>query len=507
MSQRHAKTTASRCENRLKKLLEDEARRQQRGGTRETVPGKVCRIVIQQNAEGKSSAEIAALCLLKQSTVRGILSRFRKTGRESPIPQSARWVGRKRLIQDYALSWISRYAVLHPAATIGKLLSVFAEKFPTSSGQKLPSRTTLWRWMKRIYGLTFNDFVSIPHNRNTEYAINARKRYCIEAKQVEIGAALFHAIYVDETPWAFGECLTRGICLAGARPVCPQEKRPDSCVTVISAMSPAFGFLHTEFRCGSVRIQEISEFISRLHERNLSSDFYSRRRTLMRTALESLGVDMAAPAIDRVLSHTFIVWDNASIHNSDILDGHSALEQHRLPPYSPFLNPIEESFSYLKHIYVHPDSARNAETRELLRAESTTMQTAILQILEKELSETFCKKVFQHSRRFWDQCALGIPVATREILDRCHEGDEISLSVLESVATIAKAIENGVTGGASASPGTAAFDVALLTPQQCACFGVSSDGSALQGEADPECDSHVNHEAFERRQMQLNHEG
>jgi hypothetical protein len=330
----------------------------------------------------------------------------------------------------------------------------------------LAASKTLWRALKTEYGLTLNDFIKIPPNRNTTYAIEARKRYCTEALSLIMTTALFHAVYIDETPWALGENLVKGRCIGGGRPVLPAERRPESSMTVIAAMSPSSGFLHAEFRAGRVTAEEIRGFVGRLRHSLTQSGFFLNRRAAIELSLRAAGVDENGVTASRILSKAFIVWDNASIHQQGIVEEFGELEQHRLPPYSPFLNPIEESFAFLKFLFIHGENAKDATTKELLRQESTTVQTAVLAIMKTELNDAFCKRVHQHSMSFWVQCASGIPVESREILDRCHEGDEISIAVNQAVMELASRIENLLDSGAE---GTESLRD-LLSPEQAAAL-------------------------------------
>ena len=40
------------------------------------------------------------------------------------------------------------------------------------------------------------------------------------------------------------------------------------------------------------------------------------------------------------------------------------------------------------------------------------------------ISKDKCKNWFIHTRAFYPRCAAGLPIATNDILDKCHDGDE-----------------------------------------------------------------------------------
>lgn len=91
----------------------------------------------------------------------------------------------------------------------------------------------------------------------------------------------------------------------------------------------------------------------------------------------------------------YIVMDNCRIHHSDFVTecikkrGYRALF---MPPYSPFLNPIEECWSKVKsYTKRHPLS----ETDQLTPRIATACKT---------ITVDDCQGWIRHSERFWDRC-------------------------------------------------------------------------------------------------------
>jgi hypothetical protein len=92
----------------------------------------------------------------------------------------------------------------------------------------------------------------------------------------------------------------------------------------------------------------------------------------------------------------FIVLDNVGFHRSSaVLDAvesspHSA---HFLPPYSPFLNPIENIFGIWKAEYVK----HKAQTiDEVIAAIQASAQAAI--------TPQVCQHAFEHTRKYFEAC-------------------------------------------------------------------------------------------------------
>ncbi|KAL0149334.1 hypothetical protein M9458_055372 [Cirrhinus mrigala] len=94
-----------------------------------------------------------------------------------------------------------------------------------------------------------------------------------------------------------------------------------------------------------------------------------------------------------------IIWDNVSFHRAALVRNwftdHPSFMAFNLPPYSPFLNPIEEFFSAWRwKVYDrHPHQ-----------------QVALLQAMEEacgDIDQALCQAWIRHSRRYFPRC-LGL---------------------------------------------------------------------------------------------------
>ncbi|CAM4607126.1 unnamed protein product [Leuciscus chuanchicus] len=91
-----------------------------------------------------------------------------------------------------------------------------------------------------------------------------------------------------------------------------------------------------------------------------------------------------------------IVWDNVNFHRGPLIRAwfttHPRMVKVFLPPYSPFLNPIEEYFSAWRwSVYEH----RAQDQRSLLHAMDAVCE---------DLTGDQCRGWLRHARRFFPRC-------------------------------------------------------------------------------------------------------
>jgi len=93
-----------------------------------------------------------------------------------------------------------------------------------------------------------------------------------------------------------------------------------------------------------------------------------------------------------------IVMDNASIHHVDLITNIINETKHEiiyLPPYSPFLNPIEQVFSQWKH---HVSKMRTNDEETMLRTIDAT---------SKFITQENCTHYFEHVFGYLERCSNG----------------------------------------------------------------------------------------------------
>jgi transposase len=146
-----------------------------------------------------------------------------------------------------------------------------------------------------------------------------------------------NTIYMDETPWSRTIQSSYGRSKKGIKAVRKQPVIKDRNISLIAAISPVHGLVYydtheKQARGSGVTSDTINEFITNM----LKQSFFQQHTTPF-----------------------YIIMDNARIHNAEGIQQRISTRQSRrsqscthavkfLPPYSPFLNPIEACFNVWK---------------------------------------------------------------------------------------------------------------------------------------------------------------
>ena len=101
---------------------------------------------------------------------------------------------------------------------------------------------------------------------------------------------------------------------------------------------------------------------------------------------------------------SLLILDNAKIHHATLLDTTWTMLKKTfdidvlyLPPYSPFLNPIEYAFNFLKN-EIKSSSFSN-------RSELLTLINQKIPSIDEEKAQAF----FRQTEKYYSQCILGLP--------------------------------------------------------------------------------------------------
>lgn len=115
-----------------------------------------------------------------------------------------------------------------------------------------------------------------------------------------------------------------------------------------------------------------------------------------------------------------LLVDNAKIHHAELLAPtiaslreHDHIEVIFLPPYSPFLNPIEYAFNVLLLKMQNKEFHGPAE-----------LQGALAHAIE-EITPVMASGFFDKAQSYWEQAKLGIPFRGK-ILEPLHSGPDVS---------------------------------------------------------------------------------
>ncbi|XP_025757898.1 uncharacterized protein LOC106099046 isoform X2 [Oreochromis niloticus] len=191
--------------------------------------------------------------------------------------------------------------------------------------------------IRRILGkhsITMKQLYRVPFERNSDRVKGLRAEYRILAMD---GAAQPHElIFIDEAGFDLCKTRRRGRNVIGQRAIVHVPGQHGGNITSCAAISLR-GLLHHHAKLGPYNSQHILTFLDALH--NI--------------------VVQNSPDQPRFV----VIWDNVSFHRAALVQAwfsnHNQLEVVYLPPYSPFLNPIEEFFSAWRwHVYDRQPHAR-----------------------------------------------------------------------------------------------------------------------------------------------------
>ncbi|CAG8512328.1 11995_t:CDS:10, partial [Cetraspora pellucida] len=205
--------------------------------------------------------------------------------------------------------------------------------------------------------------ITIPHKCNTSDTILDRKRY-VEKIHQKVIDMLEDAIYIDETGFNLHLSSSHGCSLRGQPAVQVVETQRGKNITVIAAINKN-GVLNYIAYLGSANADTFAKFIQELI--------------------------FLVPTNKK----KFLIIDNAKIHRAyivkDIVED-SSHEIFYLPPYLPFLNPIESTFSKVKDL-VAQNKIRDHET----------ILSRIADAFDA-VSEEDCLGWIRHTMTYFDRC-------------------------------------------------------------------------------------------------------
>ena len=173
-------------------------------------------------------------------------------------------------------------------------------------------------------------------------------------------------VYIDESGFSLAMRRTQGRSLVGSRDDARVKNVRAQNISLIAAVSSEKIWTF-EITKGSVNSKKFEEYMSKLVE------------------------DLRLKGLKKVL----LIMDNASIHKSEYLSNAVRESGHThmfLPPYSPFLNPIENLFNQWKSIVRSKLPQNEHELHE-------AMKTA-----PDEINSIQLKSYFRHSRIYFSDC-------------------------------------------------------------------------------------------------------
>ncbi|KAM4581429.1 uncharacterized protein PAE49_005983 isoform 1-T1 [Odontesthes bonariensis] len=230
------------------------------------------------------------------------------------------------------------------------------------------SITTIRRILVK-HNMTMKQLYRVPFQRNSVRVKGLRHLYVQRMLDMDGAAQPHEIIYIDEAGFNLTKNRRRGRNIIGQRAIVHVPGQRGGNITMCAAISLQ-GLLHHHAKLGPYNTQHIITFLDTLHD----------------------AVVQNRPEQPRFV----VVWDNVSFHRAALVRNwfahHDQFEVVYLPPYSPFLNPIEEFFSAWRwRVYDRQPHDR----------------MPLLQAMEQACGDIAVRSIngwIRHTRRYFPRC-------------------------------------------------------------------------------------------------------
>ncbi|XP_016341056.1 uncharacterized protein LOC107693786 [Sinocyclocheilus anshuiensis] len=237
------------------------------------------------------------------------------------------------------------------------------------------SLSTLARILKRNQ-IRMKQLYKVPFERNSQRNKEFRRAYVDGVLEMDAHAIPHEFIFIDEAGFNLAKTRRRGRNVIGHRAIIDVPGQRGGNITMCAAISSMHGVLHRHANLGPYNTAHILTFLDRLQNILIPPE-------RMNDA-------------DHQRNRYVVVWDNVSFHRAAPVQNwfadHPTFLVQYLPPYSPFLNPIEEFFSAWRwKVYDRQPFVR----------------MPLVQAMEEACDEIDVGAIqgwIRHSRRFFPRC-------------------------------------------------------------------------------------------------------
>lgn len=314
--------------------------------------------IINKALEGYSTKSISDMFQIKYQTVNSIVKKYLKTGQV--LKNKRGGDHRSKLtseIKERLIAKIDNECTL----TLKELVRWLDE---TQNIQV--SSSTVDRAIKDFH-YTLKEITKIPERRNTISTIDCRESYAIAFRNYEATIDQENLIFLDEVGFNVVSRPKKGRSLSGSSAYLTVPAARSRNISVIAAMNKS-GMIYYKINekafCGN-------DFINSMRELKEACDF-------------------------KGINSPVFIMDNARIHHyngiaSDPVVGN--LEIFYLPPYSPFLNPIENVFSVWKNLVIRGGAKNENELRNLISSKF------------EEITPSHCSSFFRKMLKYIIRCS------------------------------------------------------------------------------------------------------
>lgn len=201
------------------------------------------------------------------------------------------------------------------------------------------SISTIDRTLRKFH-YTLKRITLLPERRNCQRTIDLRAVYAANYRSIEVNNDDKNFIFLDEVGFAVVTRPSRGRSRQGVSAYVSVPAARSRNISVIAAMNK-YGMIYHTIQERAVNGEDFKHHLKVINERCLSFG----------------------------IQNPIFVMDNARIHHYKGLNEDEEVSLYNikyLPPYSPFLNPIENVFSIWKNSVIRGEALTEAQLRVLI---------------------------------------------------------------------------------------------------------------------------------------------
>ena len=299
-------------------------------------------------------------------------------------PVKERKYGKQKLFKVHSEFFIAYFEKI-PDATLKMAREAVMEAFP---GLEI-TVSAIQKHLVKKCALIMKKLEKLPERRNDEVTLEKRKTKILEWREIPGFDYFTNCIFIDEAGFNLHIKRTFGRAPVGKPAKIKVPTQRGVSITILGAMCEK-GIVNLSLRNPSAVVSKKKRKLTYYTTADVNGRIGTRTNHYLAFLTKTMDVLDAAG-----LQGRYLIMDNAPIHTSqDVQNLITSRGYHciYLPPYSPFLNPIEEMWSKIK--------------LGVRREEVTTKDTLIPRITEasKAVTITDCVGWIRHSVSFFDRC-------------------------------------------------------------------------------------------------------
>lgn len=288
--------------------------------------------IIQKYESGKGYKEISEALEINYQTVIKIIKNYNKSG---TLESKVRGGDRRSILTQEQKNEIYSWVDSDCSITLKELTNRANIKFNINMSYSTVNRTL------RQFHYSLKQITVVPERRNSEYTIQKRLEYAQRFRELEVGYEDKNFVFLDEVGFCYSARTKRGRAIKGSSAYLQVPAIRTKNFSVLAAMN------------------KYNMLFYKIFDKPLNGEDF-----------KSGLVELKNECFIKGINNPVFLLDNARIHHyTNLIDslGDLNINLEFLPPYSPFLNPIENCFSKWKNFIRRGNASNISELKTLIR--------------------------------------------------------------------------------------------------------------------------------------------